>query len=772
MEESEETVGLKPSLTPRLKMAKPRSLVAPQNVLWNGWNEMNIAGIEFPKSLLTALHEERLVVFAGAGVSRGEPASLPTFRNLALAIARGSGETLRSGETEDQFLGRLQYRGQDVYAGAERELSKGNPQPTGLHNDLLRVFGELGSVRLVTTNFDTLYESASDGVFGARPKVFEAPALPLGSDFHGIVHVHGSLSDRNRMVLTDADFGKAYLTEGWATRFLAGLFDSFSVLFVGYSHDDVVMKYLARSLVPSGVVRRFALAEEGDPDKWSILGIEPIEFRNECGDKFRFLNEGVCGLADYENLNVFDWQEKITTIAQNPPPSEDELEERETVGDILSELWRTRLFCNVASDPAWIEWLDEKEYLDELFIDDHRPLSGQSLRLAWWLAEKFSHEHADELFLLIAKHDMRIHPGFWRALGGTIAWEDRLEVKPKTLARWTSLLLATVPILPNDRVLPQLGRRCVASGLVDSLVDIFDAMTAPYFALKPGIDMAYYKSSFLVRQEIKQRYTYRDLHQILVSGLYPNFSQVVESLLVNSVKNLEGHYRTYCSWHPDDTEVDHVSSDRWSIGSLEGNGNHEPIDALINVARECLIFLAEERPESAADWCSRLVGSKAPILRRLAVYALAKRNDLSEAEKIDWLLSTVGLYDFPADNEIREAMQAFYPEATDVQRRVVVDAVMEYESPWPGQCQGDNERLTASEHFKWLKRLQDCDPSCGIVRETLDPIQSRYPEFRVSQQPQSGRFLKSGPLVLGSPWTVEELLDRPGRSWVENCRRI
>ena len=49
--------------------------------------EVKISGIDFPKPLLTALRNGRLVVFAGAGVSMGEPADLPDFENLARAIA-------------------------------------------------------------------------------------------------------------------------------------------------------------------------------------------------------------------------------------------------------------------------------------------------------------------------------------------------------------------------------------------------------------------------------------------------------------------------------------------------------------------------------------------------------------------------------------------------------------------------------------------------------------------------------------------------------------
>src|SRR5260370_25809657 len=76
------------------------------------------------------------------------------------------------------------------------------------------------------------------------------------------------------MVLTDEDFGRAYLTEGWATRFLVGLFQSYTVLFVGYSHNDVIVSYLARGLPPQAKPR-FALTDQNDP-RWPFLGVAPI----------------------------------------------------------------------------------------------------------------------------------------------------------------------------------------------------------------------------------------------------------------------------------------------------------------------------------------------------------------------------------------------------------------------------------------------------------------------------------------------------------------
>ena len=67
-----------------------------------------------------------------------------------------------------------------------------------------------------------------------------APRLPvprLGRN--GVVHLHGFLGDFGddiwELVLSSADFGAAYLVDGWATRFLRELFRHFVVLFVGYS---------------------------------------------------------------------------------------------------------------------------------------------------------------------------------------------------------------------------------------------------------------------------------------------------------------------------------------------------------------------------------------------------------------------------------------------------------------------------------------------------------------------------------------------------------
>ena len=159
---------------------------------------MKIAGIDFPSPLLSALRNGELVVFAGAGVSMGKPACLPSFKELADKIAQGTGEVLQKGESEDRFLGRLHDKGVKVHERAVRELSRNNPKPTALHKNLLRLHQKSEQVRVVTTNFDLLFEEAAQDIFGTVPKVSQAPELPQARDFYGIAHIHGDLNHPQR----------------------------------------------------------------------------------------------------------------------------------------------------------------------------------------------------------------------------------------------------------------------------------------------------------------------------------------------------------------------------------------------------------------------------------------------------------------------------------------------------------------------------------------------------------------------------------------------
>lgn len=67
---------------------------------------------------------------------------------------------------------------------------------------------------------------------------------------HGLLPKNLKESAQNDdFILTGADFGRAYLSEGWATQFVKDLFRNYTVCFVGYSMEDPLMTYLSLGLI-------------------------------------------------------------------------------------------------------------------------------------------------------------------------------------------------------------------------------------------------------------------------------------------------------------------------------------------------------------------------------------------------------------------------------------------------------------------------------------------------------------------------------------------
>jgi hypothetical protein len=267
---------------------------------------------------IPSIHEEgRVVFFCGAGISN--PAGLPGFRDLVDAVYTEIGETRseveeiaygqhRYDETFDLLERRLKDRAKDqlfvrkaVAKILEPKLRRKGAQDTNeALLDLARE--ESGVTRLVTTNFDRIFEHVN-----RRRKLklanYLAPLLPIPkvTKWDGIVYLHGGLlsktpttTELNRIVLSSGDFGLAYLNERWASRFVSEPLKNFIVCFVGYSIEDPVLRYMmdalaADELLGENKIESFAFASFKDGDresmerKWEAKGVLPLLFDQDAG---------------------------------------------------------------------------------------------------------------------------------------------------------------------------------------------------------------------------------------------------------------------------------------------------------------------------------------------------------------------------------------------------------------------------------------------------------------------------------------------------------
>ncbi|WP_210478352.1 anti-phage defense-associated sirtuin Dsr1 [Pantoea ananatis] len=265
-------------------------------------------GPDIPDALLRAHEDGKVIFFCGAGISI--PAGLPNFQKLVDEVYTHT-DTSHSdaekaaydNELYDATLNLLEKRLPDgrnklrqaIFAILSRK--SWSKKETETHRALLELSKTPdGKYRLVTTNFDRLFESAAK-YLKSNFESFSAPMLPIPkkSRWNGLVYLHGLLTpdmtdaDLNRLVVTSGDFGQAYLTERWASRFVSELFRNYQVCFIGYGINDPVMRYMMDALAADKLAgettqQTWAFGgfikgeEEQEKAIWQSKGVSPIMF--------------------------------------------------------------------------------------------------------------------------------------------------------------------------------------------------------------------------------------------------------------------------------------------------------------------------------------------------------------------------------------------------------------------------------------------------------------------------------------------------------------
>ncbi len=220
-----------------------------------------------------------------------------------------------------------------------------------------------GVPQIVTTNFDRLFEVGHEWKDLAyyTPPAF--PDLNFGRKIEGITYLHGRLvdatSESHDYVLSSADFGRAYLSEGWATNFIRHLLERYTVVLVGYQAEDPPIKYLLQGLNHDGQYDRSRLYtfDRGLPEdieaKWRDRGVTAIAYSDhQC------LWESMEAWAERAD-NPRTWRASIIAKTQQDPKGLSS-HERGQVAHVLRKVQGARSFSEAdpTPHPEWVCVLD------------------------------------------------------------------------------------------------------------------------------------------------------------------------------------------------------------------------------------------------------------------------------------------------------------------------------------------------------------------------------------------------------------------------------
>jgi hypothetical protein len=449
-------------------------------------------GPSIPDDLLTARDAGDVIFFCGAGVSLHK-GKLPDFLRLGRDVMTDLGagrESLaaklyqRITEMEpidgvgglvatDRIFSLLEreFEKDEIHASVAKAIKPAAEVDLSAHQILLDLSRSRDkTVRLVTTNFDGLFEACDPTL-----KSFAPPSLPdpRRKHFGGIIHLHGRVNadysgaTDEDFIVSSADFGRAYLSDGWATRFIQSLLARFQIVFVGYTADDPPVQYLLEALNLRGGDRRrlfaFQPGESADSAAlWEHRGVTAIPFDNR--KSFASLWDTLEAWADRAR-DVDGWYDRLLATAAVGPDKLDP-HVRGQIAHILSTREGARRVAQAATPlPAsWLLVLDPAmRYGRPGLIDPYDESSGK-IDPYDRLALDFDKPSEPENPATVRYKDREIPPGAWDAFaptrhdqdeageitlgavrGGTAPLSAKLDGRLAHLAHWIQRI-ASEPI--------------------------------------------------------------------------------------------------------------------------------------------------------------------------------------------------------------------------------------------------------------------------------------------------------------------------------------
>jgi hypothetical protein len=643
----------------------------------------------------------------------GAPSNLPSFRELARLIAAAARVPFSEDTALDLFLGSMPADF-ETHAQALRIINHPDSDFNPTHSALVRLASATGAPRIVTTNFDTHLTAAMTSALLPEGDVWIGPALPLGDDFSGVVHLHGSVRrEPAQLVLTDRDFGRAYLTDAWATRFLRRVFDEFTVLFVGYSHDDPIMQYLALGL-PSRT-RRYVLTDLPDDTKWHHLGIVPVAYPAPGGDHSAL----VAALEAWNRrarMGRLDHQARMKEILGADPPL-DPVDE-DYVRQRLRDVEGAREFTQFARSLAWLQWLEGIEGFQRLFTGG--PDTEASSVLSQWLGQIFVSDPAlnGAALRLVQRLGRRFSPSLYQSLSW--AAETLAEADVDASHRWKVLLATSIDGISAP---PDLGMLLPYDPAESAEhLALMRVALRPYLVLKapwtlgkddptspPDVDAAWHSGEDTLTRHVLKSVEDRAAGDPALGGLLEDALECAYELLT-SYRGLGRFY-------------DSLSSHRSAIETHPQDEFRQPVDALIDGLRDYGVKALAQRPDLPDNWWSR----ESTLFRRLALHLVEVAPGRDSDEKLRWVLDREVLFESSLKHEVFRLLSTAVSGASATGRARLLTAAIE--GPDLPSDLPDVERHKTYSIYNALVWLSRSDPSWVDAQRELERLQAEHPTF-------------------------------------------
>lgn len=745
-----------------------------------------------PLELIEAQETGNLVFFCGAGVSYA--ASLPGFAGLVNNVYDSLGEEKLDSEAKaikaglyDRALGLLEARiigdskqGVNLVRRAIiEELTIADGADLQNHKAILQLSKTANrKYRLVTTNVDHGFLKVDPAI---REMIDAAPKLPVPKPHRwtSVVHLHGIIDDDDpngeQLVFTSGDFGSAYLTERWASKFVTDLFSHFTVLFVGYSVNDPVIRYMTDAIAAErlrgyeGFKKPYMFAHttpsrrSENENAWITKGIEPVLYTYSHNNLYNTLKEWGNYVRDGLNAKA-RIVIKEAPIAPLPPYDQDPSIIQ--MIDVLSEKTRpnqenvtgypAKIFSELDNPPAPIEWLPVLHEEGLLSIVRQRDLvypvnwssyesnllkpNQISFELWHWLLR---HLGNDTLIRWIIDHGSCLHPDLKSII------ERQINSNPPQEPYLRFWKIVTSDYVKCGRALESDGYghiRALGKGIDPLTLAELTKLMEPSFKLSKSIDLSGLWSDENDEDQIVKRppyeievviglsdWVYKELTKLdaypgdLVNLLLPATQALIKALEFWDFAGFEDELHDRSHW------------DMVSISPHPQNRRYRTWVILIELCRDLWEATWEDNKVKAQSVLDIWRSLKHPVFRRLTLHAMTVKDIANPDVIVDYLLEDNGqwLWYLSTRREVFRLLAVLWPELDEAIAVHLADTILQ--GPPREMYRADLTEEEWKERFNrdvWLM-LSKLQSFGGILPtnavEALQQLTSEYPLWALQE---------------------------------------
>lgn len=663
---------------------------------------MRLNNVEYPEKIIEAIKNNKLVIFAGAGVSMSSPTNLPNFNKLTEDVGKEVHDYKNEDETDDQYLGRLKNTGHNVNELVCGILNKDNPQPNHCHKILLDVFKD-SDIRIVTTNFDIMFEKILENE-GIGTKIYSYPALPYGDDFTGIIHLHGDDQNHKDIIVTDSDFGKAYMLRGKVSSFLKEMFESdYVVLFIGYSYNDTVMRYFTRALPDLSGEKRFIFVNKNEVDTFKSLGFTSIVYETRNFDQI------YDSLNDLSNLVLKDENECsariVDIINQNPDKNNEEFNYE--IKEILANIhYNNKFFYFLEASDEWANYLFEEGYFENIFsLEKYNDFDNARMN---WLINKILMNNTDLFTKFCYQKDFVLNYNFQRNIVDIIR-TGNLDIDK------IRILLNMLNFESLDCFdLEDLLQTC--HGYSPKL----DYEASQIFAECINFDLT---RETVLYEKIEFKFKLQDSRMLDIWEIYKNFGNRFYPDILNEVSS---KLQKITMFKNIEVKVEELTF--YSFYDLENKEFSNERDEFMYILSKLLVNLNEEYK---GIWINRYIADELPILKRTAIFLLTNTKKYSAEEKLKILKeNNINILASEYREDLFVLYGSIFPILSSSEKKKFLDEVMNEKL----DEKLFDERSSNYQKYNLLMWLKDYD-SYPYIDTCIKEIVQIYSDFQPSKYP-------------------------------------